>query len=81
MKYSYAILLAATVLATGPVTAQGSATSDAALPSTEKSYAADNGLSVEEARRRLDELREARRLAGELRANESDTFGGIYVDH
>jgi hypothetical protein len=81
MKYSFAILLAATILSTPPAIAQDSAAPDAALPSTEKSYAADNGVSVEEARRRLDELREARRLAGELRANESDTFGGIYVDH
>lgn len=81
MKYSYAILLAATILSTRPAIAQDSPVPDAGPPSTEKSYAADNGLSVEEARRRLDELREARRLAGELRANESDTFGGIYVDH
>ncbi|HYI41661.1 MAG TPA: S1 family peptidase [Allosphingosinicella sp.] len=81
MRHLCAFLLAVTSSAASSALAQDPVAPDTAPPSTEKSYAADNGLSVEEARRRLDELRETRRLAGELRTNESDTFGGIYVDH
>lgn len=94
MTYLIKSLLATTALAaalapvglaaqTGPAPADTPATtaSDAGLPSIEQSYAADQGISVEEAGIRLDRMREGGRLAAQLRANESDTFTGMYVDH
>lgn len=86
---SLASALGATIFAALPVplmaqepdAAPTASTTEAGLPSIEQSYAADQGISVAEAGVRLDRMHEAGRLAAQFRANESDTFTGMYVDH
>ncbi len=46
-----------------------------------ESYADDYGVTVEEARRRLDLQVEAGKLGASLAANESATFGGLWIEH
>lgn len=46
-----------------------------------ENYADDYGVTVEEARRRLDLQVEAGKIGASLAANESSTFGGLWIEH
>lgn len=59
-----------------------SGTEDAsALSRDAQNYAEDYGVSVEEARQRLDLQAEAGGLGASLTADEKATFGGLWIEH
>jgi hypothetical protein len=56
-------------------------TGDHALPGDASAYAADYGVSGEEALRRLELQEDAGELGAALEANEADTFGDLEILH
>ena len=60
---------------------QSDTADDGALARDAQSYADDYGVSVAEARQRLELQIEAGRLGAALTANEGETFGGLWIEH
>ena len=60
---------------------QSDTADDGALARDAQSYADDYGVSVAEARQRLELQIEAGRLGASLTANEGETFGGLWIEH